>query len=187
MHLVWPAERYLPGYVSALERGWSPNNLRPEAGREELGKIARDPARFLEELIDREGKGPPVPMPDGTSVPRLPGYRCWMWDGDFCGSIGLRWQRGTNTLPPYCLGHIGYAVVPWKQRMGYATLALKEILLDAAAEGLSYVEVTTDPSNHVSQRVIMANGGVFVERFAKTAEFGGTDELRFRIALPRPT
>ena len=183
MHLVWPAEPYLPGYVAALERGWSPNNLRPEAGREELGKIAQDPVRFLKELDNRQGDGPPVPMPDGSFVPRLPGYRRWLWDGEFCGSIGLRWQRGTNTLPPYCLGHIGYAVVPWKRRMGYATLALKELLLDAAGEGLSYVEVTTDPSNQPSQRVILANGGVFVERFTKTAQYGGTPELRFRIWL----
>jgi predicted acetyltransferase len=106
-----------------------------------------------------------------------------MWDGDFCGSIALRWQPGTNTLPPYCLGHIAYGVVPWKQRMGYATLALKELLLEARAEGLSYVEITTDPSNYASQRVIQANGGVFVERFNKVAEFGGTPELRFRIEL----
>ena len=183
MHLVWPAERYLPGYVSALERGWSPNNLRAEAGREELEKIRREPVRFLDELIDREGKGPPVPMPDGTFVPRLPGYRRWLWDGEFCGSISLRWQPGTNALPSYCLGHIGYGVVPWKRGCGYATLALRELLVDARAEGLSYVEITTDPSNLASQRVIQANGGVFVERFTKVAQFGGTDELRFRITL----
>jgi len=182
MHLVWPAERYLPGYVSALERGWSPNNLRPEAGREELESIAKDRVRFLEELVDREGKGPPIRMPDGTFVPRLPGYRRWLWDGEFCGSISLRWQPGTSSLPPYCLGHIGYGVVPWKQGLGYASLALKETLLDARGEGLSYVEVTTDPANVASQRVIRANGGVFVERFTKI-HFGGTDELRFRIAL----
>jgi predicted acetyltransferase len=183
VHLVWPSERYLPGYMSALERGWSPDNLRPEAGREELEKIVSDPARFLEELVDREAKGPAIPMPDGTTVPRLPGYRRWMWDGEFCGSIGLRWQPGTNALPPYCLGLIGYAVVPWKQGKGYATQALKEILLDAAAEGLSYVEITTNPLNVASQRVIQANGGVFVEKFLKTGHFGGTEELRFRIAL----
>ena len=183
MQLVWPSERYLPGYVAALERGWSPINLRPEAAREELEKIASDPAGFLDELVDREAKGPPIPMPDGTFVPRLPGYRRWMWDGEFCGNIGLRWQRGTNALPPYCLGHIGYAVVPWKEGKGYAKLALKELLLDAPAEGLSYVEITTTPSNLASQRVIQANGGVFIERFTKTAQFGGTEELRFRIAL----
>lgn len=183
MHLIWPSERYLPGYVSALERGWSPNNLRPEAGREELEKIAKDPARFLEELVDRDAKGPPYPMPDGTFVARLPGYRRWMWDGEFCGSIGLRWQRGTNALPSDCLGHIGYAVVPWKRGKGYATLALKELLLAAPAEGLSYVEVTADPSNFASQRVILANGGVLVEKFVKSKQFGGTEELRFRIEL----
>ena len=183
MQLIWPAEIYLPAYVSALERGWSPNNLRPEAACEELGKIASDPARFLEELVDREATGPPIPMPDDTFVPRLPGYRRWMWDGEFCGSIMLRWQRGTNALPSYCLGHIGYAVVPWKRRRGFATLALKELLVAAAAEGLSCVEITTTPDNFISQRVIQANGGVFVEKFSKTAEYGGADELRFRITL----
>ena len=182
MHLVWPAERYLPGYVAALERGWSPNNLRPEAGRDELEQIAKDPVRFLEELVDREGKGAPIKMPDGTVVPRLPGYRRWLWDGEFCGSIAFRWQPGTNTLPPYCLGHIGYGVVPWKQGRGYATQALKELLSEARAEGLTYVEITADPANIASQRVIQANGGVFVERFTK-AHFEGTAELRFRIEL----
>lgn len=183
MNLVWPSERYLPGYVAALERDWSPNNLRPEAGREELERIASDPARFLEELVDRDARGPPILTPGGTYVQRLPGYRRWMWDGEFCGSIMLRWQRGTNALPPYCLGHIGYAVVPWKQGKGYATLALKELLIAAPAEGLSYVEITTTPSNLASRRVIQANGGVFVEQFTKTAEYGGTEELRFRITL----
>ena len=61
---------------------------------------------------------------DGTTVPRLPGYLKWMWDGEFCGVIGFRWQPGTEALPPTCLGHIGYAVVPWKRGRGYATAAL---------------------------------------------------------------
>src|SRR5438128_9182271 len=28
MKLVWPSSEYLPSYVTALERGWSPDNLR---------------------------------------------------------------------------------------------------------------------------------------------------------------
>ena len=38
-------------------------------------------------------------LPDGTCVPRLPGYQRWMWDGAFAGSIGFRWQYGTVELP----------------------------------------------------------------------------------------
>jgi predicted acetyltransferase len=183
MELVWPSFRYLDSYTRALERDWSPDNLRPEASREQLEQIARDPIRFVEAQVDREGKAGPVTLPDGSTVPRLPGYHKWMWDAEFCGSIGFRWQKGTNELPPYCLGHIGFSVVPWKRRRGYATLALRSILPEAAAEGLSYVELTTDETNIGSQRVIVANGGKLVEKFMKDAVYGGAPSLRFRIYL----
>lgn len=182
-HLVWPSSEHLAGYVRALERGWSPNNLRPEAAREELAHIRTDPARFLDSLVDRDAKGPPVALPDGSTVPRLPGYRRWIWDGEFCGSIQLRWQPGTNGLPDYCLGHIGYSVVPWKSGRGYAKAALRSLLLDAPSVGLSCVEITTSPDNLASQHVIRANGGVLVEEFVKRPELGGTPELRFRIEV----
>jgi predicted acetyltransferase len=105
----------------------------------------------------------------------VPGYRRWLWDGEFCGSIG--------SLPPYCLGHIGYAVVPWKQGRGYATRALHEVLREAKAFGLRFVELTTTPDNAASQRVIQANGGVFVEEFVTLPAFGGRRELRYRVNL----
>ena len=181
--LVWPGPEHLAGYTAALEQGWSPNNLRPEVAQEELAKIKEDAAAFLAGLVDREAKGPAVQLADGASVPRLPGYRRWLWDGEFCGSIGLRWVRGTNTLPDYCLGHIGYAVVPWKSGRGYATQALRALLADAPAEGLAYVEITTSSDNLASQRVIRANGGVLVEEFVKLPGLGGTPELRFRITF----
>ncbi|WP_213952926.1 GNAT family N-acetyltransferase [Variovorax sp. dw_954] len=181
--LVWPGHAFLPGYLAALERGWSPNNLRADAGREEIEQIRRDADAFLAGLVDREGAGPPVTMPDGSTVPKLPGYRRWIWDGEFCGSIGLRWQKGSNALPPYCLGHIGYGVVPWKSGRGYATEALRLLLRDAVAEGLRYVEITTTPDNLASQRVIARNGGVLVEEFITVPAIGGNRELRYRIKL----
>jgi predicted acetyltransferase len=183
MELVWPAAQYLPGYISALQQNWSPDNLRPEVASEQLARIAQDPARFLAEQVDREAKGRPVVLPDGSTVPRLPGYSQWMWDGEFCGSIGFRWQPGTTELPPYCLGHIGYSVVPWKRQRGYATRALRLLLPQARDEGLAYVELTTDADNIASQRVIEANGGEVIERFHKAEAYGGAESLRFRIQL----
>ena len=183
VRLVWPSAVYLRGYVAALERGWSPDNLFPEAAQEELQAISLNPTKFLSELVDKEAAGPPIKLPDGSLVPRLPGYRRWIWDGDFCGSISFRWRPGTGALPTTCPGHIGYAVVPWKQGKGYATAALRELLPEAKAIGLPYVEITTDPANVASQRVILANGGILVGRFRKAEQLGAAEELRFRIDL----
>lgn len=97
--------------------------------------------------------------------------------------IGFRWQPGTTELPPYCLGHVGYSVVPWKRGRGYATRALKLLLHHAREEGLAHIELTSDVSNVASRRVIEANGGIVVERFYKPKGYGGAESLRFRIAL----
>jgi predicted acetyltransferase len=75
--------------------------------------------------------------------------------------------------------------VPWKRRLGYATLALGMILRDVPNRGLRYVEITTDPETIASQRVILANGGVLVEHFTKTAHHGGKPGLRYRIDVTR--
>lgn len=184
MQLVRPGPEHLASYVAALERGWSHDNVRGvEAAREELFSIQADAATFLASMEDREAKGPPITLPDGSTAQRLPSLRRWLWDAEFCGSIAFRWQPGTTALPPHCLGHIGYAVVPWKQRLGYATLALRLILPEARAVGLPYVEITTDPDNIASQRVIEANGGILVEHFIKQQQFGSKPGLRFRITF----
>jgi len=184
MQLVRPATEHLPGYIAALERGWSHDSERgAAAAREELARIRTDAVAFLACMEDREGKGPPVSLPDGTIVTRIPGIRRWIWDGEFCGSIGLRWLPGTTDLPKHCLGHIGYSVVPWKRGRGYATSALRLLLPEAKEVGLPYVELTTDPDNTASQRVILANGGVLVERFTKPPQYGSKPGLRFRITL----
>ncbi len=184
MNLVVPALPYLGSYAASLRRGWSPDNVRiEEAPREELAAIDRDAVAFVGSLDDPEAKGAPITLPDGTTVPRLPGYRRWMWDGEFCGSINFRWQPGTAALPAHCLGHIGYAVVPWKRRQGYASRALAMLLPEASRLGLPYVELTADPDNLPSQKVITNNGGVLVRRFRKEPAYGDDDSLLFRIAL----
>ena len=183
LRLLWPAIEYLPSYIHALEQGWSPDNTRPEAGREELARIRENPERFVAEQVDREARGGPIVLPDGSRVERLPGYKLWMWDGEFAGLVGFRWRPGTTELPPTCLGHVGYTVVPWKRRRGYATQALAMALDEVRKEGLPFIEVTTDEDNIASQRVIEANGGSVVERFRKVAAYGGGLALRYRVSL----
>ena len=184
VQLLVPSLAHLDAYAEALKRGWSPDNLRvDEAAREELALIEADATGFVARLDDREAKAGPITLPDGSQVARLPGYRRWMWDDGFCGAINFRWQPGTTALPPHCLGHIGYAVVPWKRGRGYATRALALLLPEVRKEGLEYVELTTDPDNLPSQKVITSNGGLFVKRFRKEAAFGDVEALLFRIPL----
>ena len=45
------------------------------------------------------------------------------------------------------------------------------------------MELTTDPANVASRKVIEANGGILVARFTKGAACGGTPALRYRIPL----
>lgn len=182
MQLVTPSRRELDSYVEALRLGWSPSTEHDISG-EVLDEIAADADAFLAGADVRDPGGRTISLPDGSVVPRLPGFFRWMWDGEFCGSINMRWQPGTTELPPTCLGHIGYSVVPWKQRRGYGTEALRQILPLARAVGLPFVEITTDPDNLGSQRVIEANGGVLVETFDKGSAYGGAPGLRYRVAF----
>jgi len=181
--LETPSRALLPGYVAALERGWSPDNLRAAVAGEQLEQIAQDADAFVASLDDPDAKAGPVTLPDGSQVARLPGFVRWMWDGAFCGSIGLRWSPGSSELPPHVLGHIGYGVVPWKRGQGYATRALALLLPLARERGLAHVYLTTDLDNVASQKSVLANGGVLVGRFAKAAAYGGADSLKYKIDL----
>jgi predicted acetyltransferase len=184
--LVAPSMDGLPSYRSALQRGWSSENAAedPDAAARELAEIDADPVAFVAALNEPTRGGRPITLPDGSEVPRLPGIRRWMWEGDdYVGAISVRWQPGTMDLPPYCLGHIGYAVVPWQRRRGHATSALAQMLTIARDEGLPYVDIVTDLDNTGSQQVVRANGGELVEEFTTPVAAGGRAALRFRVML----
>lgn len=182
--LVTPTLDRLPAFVDALHRGWSPDNTRHDAAiRHHLERIERDPERFIADQDDPEARGGDITLPDGARALRLPGFHLWMWDGEFCGTLGARWQPGTTDLPPHCLGHVGYAVVPWKRRRGYATEALRLVMPRLRALGLPFIELTTNADNLPYQRVILTNGGVFFREFDKPAAYGGGRGFLFRLDL----
>ncbi|MEM7213597.1 MAG: GNAT family N-acetyltransferase [Pseudomonadota bacterium] len=186
MELVTPTIAKLPDYARALERGWSPDNLRPELATEQLVEISQDANAFVAGLQDNGSRDDEVVLPDGSRVPRLPSMRRWIWDAGFCGTIGLRWQAGTEALPPTCAGHIGYAVVPWRRNQGHASAALIAVLPMARAVGLNHVDLSTDPDNLASIRVMERAGAEFVERFRMSEPLGGREAVRYRIQLTSP-
>jgi len=183
MKLLKPSIEHIPAYVSALRQGWSPDNLRPEAAQEQIGTIEKDASSFVFNLDDPTAKAGPVTLPDGSKVPRLPSIRRWICDDEFCGHIGFRWKPGTEELPPTCSGHIGYAVVPWRQGEGLASAALVAILPEAKAVGLEYVEITTSPDNPASVRVIEKAGGTLIRTYTADKSLGGHKTMEFKIKL----
>ena len=182
--LLRPGAEHLPDYDAALATGWSPNNLRPEAAAEERARVANDPEGLLASFDDPEAAGPPVTLPDGSRVERLPSIRRFIWSEGFAGVISLRWVKGGGPLPETCSGHTGYAVVPWRRREGLASRALQEICALAPGYGLERIEVTTDPDNAASKRVIERAGGRFIKAFAAPEVLGGHDTLLYEIDLP---
>lgn len=178
-----PSRMLLPAYAAALRAGWSPNNSRDVSG-EYLVRIEQDPDEFIAWLLR---PGEMIRLPDGLEVRRLPDRLRWIvaldQQGDpLVGSISLRWQEGTTALPEHVLGHIGYTLLPAHRGRGYGTQALALILDEARDVGLTQVEITCDPDNHASRRVIEKNGGVFVESFVNP-RYGAEPHLRFLIRL----
>ncbi len=174
--LVAPSLGRLAQYQAALQAGWSPDTTR-DVSAEQLAASRRDPAAFLLDLTRQDGT---IVTASGRVVPRLPSRVFWLADGEFCGVINLRFAPGSDALPDYVSGHIGYAVVPWKRRRGYATRALALLLPVAREVGLRRVEITCDDDNAPSRRVIERNGGVLV---GSRAQPDGPTKLVFHVDL----
>ena len=179
LQLLPPSLDKLPRYEAALAAGWSPDTER-DVSAEQLAALHQNPRSFLFDLTRQDGT---IISASGHQVRRLPSRLFWLDDGDFCGMINLRFMPGTDALPDYVSGHVGYAVVPWKRRLGYATRALALVLPVAREVGLGRVEITCDEYNEPSRRVILTKGGVLS---AARDEEGGRRKLVFHIVLSPP-
>jgi predicted acetyltransferase len=152
--LLQPDLENLSGFEAALAAGWSPDPRRAGDEAHVHGELQRqNRLGFLHDLI------PDGRQRAGFGSPPLTTRLFWIWDGEFCGSISLRFQAGTEELPPEVSGHVGYSVVPWKQRNGHATTALSLLMAVASKEGLDRLVVLCNEDNDASRRVIERNGG----------------------------
>ncbi len=173
----------LPGYLAALRRGWTPDGDHdPEGAGRLVARVEADPQGFITALSRPEGGGPPVRLDDGRLVPRLAHVRYWIWQGAYCGDFNLRWQPGGSELPPYCDGHVGYAVVPWARGRGLAAAALREATVIARGHGLAWLELSMDAANLASIRTAEA-AGARLEGEYMAAEQGGVLARRYRLLV----
>jgi predicted acetyltransferase len=183
VELVAPNVEQLPGFIDAVRRGYPGYRILFGSTDAMLAMADDDPQSVIEVLRDRSTDGL-LYHSDGTTSPRIPALFRWMWDGEFAGTIDLRWQPdGTGELPEYIPGHVGYGTVEWKRGRGYATQALAQLLPLAAAEGLTSIDLVTNVENTPSQHVVETNGGIIVAEFTQSEGLGGGQAFLWRISL----
>jgi predicted acetyltransferase len=176
-----PQDVMLDSFKDALRRGWSPHT-EVDISKIVLDAVEADAAAYLTSVSDTAPLSN-VTLSDGRTVPRLPARIRWIWDGDFCGQTNLRWMPDGAPLPPHILGHVGYAVVPWKQGHGIAKRALRHMLSEAREVGLPALDICTTADNVASQKVVLANGGSLIESFRSEIHDPAIERLRYRITL----
>ncbi len=154
LELVEPTLQSLPGYQDALQRGWSPDNVSPErTALLHLAWIAEDPAGFVASLTDIEAMGAPIMLPDGS---KRRASRA------ISSGLGRRFLRLVQL--PLADRHVETArLLPRPYRLFDRELEAAPRLCDgrpaplldqARQRGLDQVELTTQPGNLPSQKVI---------------------------------
>ena len=132
-----------------------------------------DPEDYLG-LVWRFASGVDLP-PD-----RVQAFEYWLFaDGRAVGNCRLR----KTLIPKLELdgGNISYDIYPSERGRGYGREILKQSLAEARKFEMSRVLLTTAPTNEVSIRVIIGNGGVQLDR--TISPFSGEELLRFEVRL----
>jgi predicted acetyltransferase len=154
LRLVVMTDDLVPSYQAALERGWSPVTTADKS-REMLAQLLENREVHLLPFRDE--------VNIGEDRPHLSRVVRWLWDGEFCGYIQVRYRPGTDEVSDRVLGHLGYSVVPWRHNRGYATQALTMMLPEARRVGLTKLYAVCKPDNVASHRVLEKVGAVMTE------------------------
>ncbi|MBM3289252.1 MAG: GNAT family N-acetyltransferase [Candidatus Hydrogenedentes bacterium] len=153
LQFALPDVRYRASFLSAYEEmsGRERNDwiyLGPD-GTEDI--IYDRFAEYVSLLCTRETEAP---------VHFVCGRTYWAIERDrVVGRIGLRFEL--NTFLANYGGHVGYIVRPSARGRGVAKAMLAHVLTTPQARAIGKLLVTCDEDNVVSERVILANGGVY--------------------------
>ena len=128
-------------------------------------------------LADLEKRENPATCPEG-SVSSSVYLAVRGLDDRVVGIIDLRHHIDHPVLGLWG-GHMGYSVRPDERGKGYAKEMLRLNLLNCKEMGISKVMITCHPWNLASEKVILANGGVF----EKTVDVDGEQIKRYWIDL----
>lgn len=98
-------------------------------------------------------------------------------DDRIVGIIDLRHHIDHPVLGTWG-GHCGYSVRPSERGKGYGREMLRLNVLNAKALGIPKLLITCDVKNRASERIILANGGVY----ENTIEVDGDSVKRFWVS-----
>lgn len=96
----------------------------------------------------------------GDIVPSNTYLAVRQWDDKVVGVIDIRHHINHPVLSTWG-GHCGYSVRPSERGNGYAKEILNLGLTKARELGLTKMLITCDKDNRASEKVILANGGVY--------------------------
>ena len=117
--LAEPQAAMLESYRAALRAGWLP--IEGDSGAlADAPTPEPNAAEFLMALSDRIDQAP-----DRLAITR------WMWDGEFCGELRLRFDAYSNTA---C--SLRVSCVPWKAGHDYEARAKHQVLQEARGFGV---------------------------------------------------
>ncbi|MBE6752992.1 MAG: GNAT family N-acetyltransferase [Ruminococcaceae bacterium] len=144
------------------------------------GCLSLDECKTAEEWIEisRLRKSAETCNQTGVGVPANMFLAVRIRDNRIVGIIDLRHHIDHPILGTWG-GHCGYSVRPSERRKGYATEMLRLNLLKAKERGIPKLLVTCNDWNTPSEKVILANGGVF----ESTIDVDGRAVKRFWIEV----
>jgi predicted acetyltransferase len=144
-----------------------------EEGGPLLNEAVTNPTAYLDHVRRFAG---------GVDLPsnRVPAFEYWLLDGErILGNCRIR----PVLIPEIELdgGNISYDVRPSERGCGYGKELLRLALAECRRLGLTRVLLTTVEENKRSIRVILANGGVELDR--PVSPFDGRHQIRWKITL----